>query len=315
MNGATVLSWAWVDIHFLRWLFLLRRWEGWGDSVTELRTEVRSVVAAGVIKQLSWIGKFRKIKMEDYKVKIQKTLLIPIVCSVVASTTSIADTAVSQTNVQVQASYGRADIDFFGFSDSVDSYAGQMALQVPLGSVFGASLQAVAGKVEFLFEDEDKYDYYLYMASLFARSPNHGLLGIGVGGSKVDLITPYGESWNTEYQVIAAGYLGPVTLALTRSYTEYDTYDTNEDSWADVTWYIVPNFLVNVTAGFMDAEDTYMIALEHQIGNSGLSYGLSYGWNNNNNVDTKDYYVVLSYRFGKSKSLQERYRHDLYSTR
>lgn len=246
--------------------------------------------------------------------KFQKAILAPIVYFVVASTTSIADTAVSQTNVQVQASYGRTDIDFLGYSDSLDSYAGQMALQVPIGSVFGASLQAVAGNAEFIFDDN--YDYYLYLASLFARSPKFGMLGIGVGESKMKYDISSGDISNTDYQAIAAGYLGPVTLALTRSYTKNkDTSDTNNSSWSEITWYIVPNFLIHASAGLMDAKDTYMVSLEHQIGNSGFSYGLSYAWNNDSFVDTKGYYIVLSYRFGKAKSLQERYRSDLYSTR
>lgn len=245
--------------------------------------------------------------------KLQNAVLAPIVYLVVASTTSIADTAVSQTNVQVQASYGRTDIDFFGYSDSLDSYAGQMALQVPIGSVLGASLQAVAGNGEFIVDDD--YDYYLYMASLFARLPKLGMLGIGVGGTEIK-VGPFGDSSNTDYQAIAAGYLGPVTLALTRVYSENkDTPDSYNSSWSEITWYIVPNFLINASAGFMDAKDTYMVSLEHQIGNSGFSYGLSYGWYNDSAFDTKDYYIVVAYRFGKSKSLQERYRHDLYSTR
>lgn len=243
--------------------------------------------------------------------KIQKILFIPMVCSVIGSTTSMADTAVSQTNVQVQASYGRLDYD--GYSDSLDSYAGLLALQVPLGSVFGASLQAVGGKAEFIGYD---YDYYLYMASLFARSPKLGMLGVGVGGTEIKAGIPFGDTSNTDYQAIAAGYIGPVTLALTRAHTDdKDTPDTTDDSWADITWYILPNFLINASAGFMDAKDSYMVSLEHQIGNSGFSYGLSYGWDNSSPFDTKDYYLVLSYRFGKSKSLQERYRNDLYSTR
>ena len=243
--------------------------------------------------------------------KLQNAVLAPIVYLVVASTTSIADTAVSQTNVQVQASYGRTD--YQGYSDSLDSYAGQLALQIPLGSVLGTSLQAVGGKAEFIGYD---YDYYLYMASLFARSPKLGMLGVGIGGTEIKAGTPIGDTSNTDYQAIAAGYLSSVTLALTRSYTENrDTSDTNNTSWADATWYILPNFLINASAGFMDAKDTYMVSLEHQIGSSGFSYGLSYGWNNNSFFDTKDYYLVLSYRFGKSKSLQERYRSDLYSVR
>ena len=244
--------------------------------------------------------------------KIQKILLIPIMCSVVASTSSIADTAVSQTNVQLQASYGRTDYE--GYSDGLNSYAGLAALQVPIGSVLGASLQAAAGRVELV--NNFDYDYYLYMASLFARSPKLGVLGIGIGGTEIKTNTPLSDTSNTDYQAIAAGYLGPVTLALTRLYTDNkDTSDTDDNSWAEVTWYILPNFLINTSAGFMDAKDSYMVSLEHQIGNSGFSYGLSYGWNNNSFFDTKDYYLVLSYRFGKSKSLQDRYRHDLYSTR
>lgn len=242
--------------------------------------------------------------------KIQKGLVIPIVCFLVASTASNADTAVSQTNMQVVASYGKAD--FPGSVSDSKSFSGHVGLQIPIGSVFGASLEGVLGQTEL--GDIYEYDYNLYLASIFARSSKLGMLGIGVGGTEIKTDALPGDTSNTDYQAIAAGYLGPVTLAFTRTRTDNnDTSATGDDSWADVTWYIVPNFLINVSAGFMDAKDTYMVALEHQIGNSGFSYGLSHGWNNN--TDGKDYYVVVSYRFGKSKSLQQRYRSDLYSTR
>lgn len=242
--------------------------------------------------------------------KIQKVLFTSIVCLVVASTTSQADTAVSQTNLELQAGYGK--VDAAGSLGDSDTFSGYVGLQIPLGSVFGVSLQGVIGQSEI--GDIYEYDYYLYMASAFARSPKLGMLGVGVGSTEIKSDASFGDTSNTDYQAIAAGYLGPVTLALSRERTDNkDTPVMIDDSWADVTWYILPNLLIDVSAGFMDAKDTYMIALEHQIGNSGFSYGLSHGWNNK--TDVKDYYVILSYRFGKPKSLQDRYRRDLYSTR
>lgn len=242
--------------------------------------------------------------------KMHKAPLVLIACLASASPAGYADPAVSQTNVQVQAIYGATDYDTYPYNS--DDMIGYAALQVPIGGVLGVSVEGMIGRTEF--DSSDEYDFYRYMASLFARSPDLGLLGVGIGSSKINLDPPFRDPSSTDYQAIAAAYVGPVTLAMTRSYS--DNKDTNYASsnvWADLTWYVMPNLLLNVSAGFIDSEDDYSLALEHQIGNAGFSYGLGYGWNND--IDAKSYYLGLSYRFGASKSLQERYRHDLYSAR
>lgn len=222
-----------------------------------------------------------------------------------------ADTAVSRTNVQVQASYGSTEFD--SAYEDLDSTAGHVALQIPIVGVLGASVEGVIGRVEAGSSYE--YDYYQYMASLFARSPELGMLGIGIGGSEIKIDPPYLDSSSTDYRAIAAAYLGPVTLAATRSTSDdEDTSGTGNYAWADLTWYVTPNLLLDVTAGLMDAADDYMLALEHQIGQTGFSYGLNYGWNSGS-FDSESYYLVVSYRFGAGKSLQDRYRRDLYTAR
>jgi hypothetical protein len=244
------------------------------------------------------------------KMKMRKAPLVLIACLASASPAGYADTAVSQTNVQVQASYGVTDYDTYSYN--LDYMAGHVALQIPIGGALGVSVEGVIGRAEFGSSYE--YDYYLYMASLFARSPDLGLLGVGIGGSEIKIDPPYRDTSSTDYQAIAAAYLGPVTLAMTRSYSDdKDTADTENHAWTDLTWYVMPNLLLDVTAGFMDSEHDYTLALEHQIGNAGFSYGLSYSWNND--IDAKSYYLSLSYRFGAGKPLQERYRRDLYSAR
>mgnify|MGYP003478153805 CR=1 FL=1 len=114
--------------------------------------------------------------------KMHKAPLVLIACLASASPAGYADTAVSQTNVQVQAVYGVIDYDTYSYS--IDHMAGHVALQVPIGDVLGVSVEGVIGRAEF--DSSYEYNYYLYMASLFARSPDLGLLGDLGGSTPVD---------------------------------------------------------------------------------------------------------------------------------
>lgn len=235
------------------------------------------------------------------------SLCLPAIVTGAAIAAPTNDNAISQINGEIGAEYNRTEYN--GSSDRYDNYNGNGALNIPLGPWFGASLRAMAGQGEYTVTNSD-FDYYDLSALLMTRNPNLGMLALGGGRTTFNFTRESNEDY---VQGIAAGYIGPVTLAATRTRTELDPSGRSNDWIADAVWYVTPNFLLDASAGFMAERDNYGLEFEHQIGHSGLSWGLGYG--RDTNIDANSYNAMVAYRIAQPKSLIDRYRHDLVDAR
>ncbi|SRR5712692_452118 len=198
-------------------------------------------------------------------------------------------------------------------------YAASVNGNIPLAGYLGLNLYATRGhgKVVSVSTSLDySYDYLRYAVSPFIRDPKLGFIGLSVAHTTFDYDGRFTKAKQKDLSLLAAGYFGPMTLSATGTRSQDpDGIGTDQNySWIDAVWYALPDFLIDVTAGFKDAKDSYTIAFEHQPSTMlpQFSYGLGYSWNN---YDSKTILLTLTYRFAEKKSLMRRYREDLFGPR
>jgi hypothetical protein len=191
---------------------------------------------------------------------------------------------------------------------------------IPLAGYLGLNLRVMGGHGDVKSPLGDYgYDYQIYSVSPFVRDPKLGLLGLSVGRTVFDVETtpPTSRIKLNDLGLLAAGYFGPVTIAATylQARDVDGTTPDQRNGWVDATWYVTPDLLINATAGFDEARDSYGIAFEHQLSSLSphLSYGLSYA--RDNNLEDRTILFSLTYRFADKKSLMKRYREDLFAPR
>lgn len=200
------------------------------------------------------------------------------------------------------------------YSAEASSVAGEATF--PLGESMGLSLRGTWRRTE---ADQgagtsSELESTAVGAGLFARDPQSGLVGLSYqqvdseGRSSTDGFGDVSLDGNATVEAIfAESYSGQSTLRLTRERYRYDQGDEEDDfATVQLKGYATANWSFGITAGLLDAKDSYTYAteLQPQVFGNAASIGLSY----QTAEDAETYLLFFSFFFGDHAQLIDRDR-------
>ncbi len=207
---------------------------------------------------------------------------------------------VLEKNYNVGLSYGwDQDTDTLGISGGIN---------LPVYRYVGSSFYLRGSRTEVDGADV-KIDNYQLASSIYLRDFDLGKIEAGLSYHQAHMnnLIDGDDSFEAYlYSLSGQYYLNDFTFGASRLFADSKNTSTSHLAFADIAWYWQNNTKLLVSAGGMDAKDSYSLRVSHQPDYFKNSTAFSFGYNWDHDDDS--YSISVNYYFDTLVSLKDRDR-------